>query len=452
MKETFRGYYTPTESEFQEMWKTCTFAFDANALLNVYRYTPETCERFLSILTKLETRIWMPHQAALEYQENRLTVISQQAGLYDKIEDELNKSQDNIINLLDQHKRHPLIDVDDMNKTMANALDKVKTKVAQAREQHPQLLETDNLREQITNLFARRVGAPYIDDEYQKRSKEAEIRLAGKIPPGYKDLDKPEPSKKIGDALIWLQLLDFAAKEPKKPLILVNDDLKEDWWLIHKGRTIGPRPELVQEMAKLGVAFYMYPNDRFMQFAQGFLKMADQPKAVEEASAVREQAEHLARRQMVLSDILTAPGDVQKSLLMRPIVNFFQRQYKFKEVVWKSERSGYDVRGVLPDGGNVGIQVINLYNYNEPAEAKILQGASRLREVGGDYRALIICLALGDGSRRASWLADRVHELLPPEMAVIISVGTVTALGPDDAPQYVEFARIVTGAASKVTF
>ena len=33
-----RRYYRPTESEFKKLWKDCVFAFDANTLLNVYRY------------------------------------------------------------------------------------------------------------------------------------------------------------------------------------------------------------------------------------------------------------------------------------------------------------------------------------------------------------------------------------------------------------------------------
>ena len=52
-----------------------------------------------------------------------------------------------------------------------------------------------------------------------------------------------------------LKLLE-RAKAEKKPLLFVTDDAKEDWWLIHEERTIGPRPELLREFAKLlGVKF-----------------------------------------------------------------------------------------------------------------------------------------------------------------------------------------------------
>jgi len=50
VKKTFPGYYRPTEEEFSEHWKNCFFVFDANVLLNLYRYTPATSEPLLTIL------------------------------------------------------------------------------------------------------------------------------------------------------------------------------------------------------------------------------------------------------------------------------------------------------------------------------------------------------------------------------------------------------------------
>jgi len=58
MRKLFRGYYTPTEEEFAQLWKDCIFSFDTNILLNIYRYSPEARGRFFEILNKLEERIW----------------------------------------------------------------------------------------------------------------------------------------------------------------------------------------------------------------------------------------------------------------------------------------------------------------------------------------------------------------------------------------------------------
>lgn len=65
-------YRRPTQEEFSHMWQEGIFAFDANVLLNIYRYTPETRERFCELLKRLNARIWIPHQTALEFHRQRL--------------------------------------------------------------------------------------------------------------------------------------------------------------------------------------------------------------------------------------------------------------------------------------------------------------------------------------------------------------------------------------------
>ena len=55
-----------------------------------------------------------------------------------------------------------------------------------------------------------------------------------------------DPLRKFGDFFLWKELLEHG-KEQKRPIIFVTDDKKEDWWLKVKGRTLGPRPELIAE-------------------------------------------------------------------------------------------------------------------------------------------------------------------------------------------------------------
>lgn len=46
------------------------------------------------------------------------------------------------------------------------------------------------------------------------------------------------------------------------------DDRKDDWWLQFKGKTLGPRPELVKEFVTAGGKdLHMYSSDRFLEFA-----------------------------------------------------------------------------------------------------------------------------------------------------------------------------------------
>ena len=290
MRNQFTGYYRPSEEQFAQMWKECIFAFDANTLLNVYRYTAETRESFFNIIQRLKERIWLPYQAAYEYHENRLEVISEQLKLYDEIETELNQAVQRLKNLLAKYRRHPLIDIKQLTQAAEVAFQDIRSTLAEARSKHPDFLGSDELRERISQLFDGKVGQPYPYEELEKKHKEAELRLNRRIPPGYKDSEKAD-IKKYGDVIIWLQLLDYARLQ-NKPLLFITDNRKEDWWLLHKGRTIGPRPELVQEMrAKANVTFYMYQTDQFIGYAQKFLDLQDQQRAIEEVKEVRRQQE-----------------------------------------------------------------------------------------------------------------------------------------------------------------
>lgn len=49
-----------------------------------------------------------------------------------------------------------------------------------------------------------------------------------------------------GDLIVWKQVIQKSKKD-KINIILVTDDLKEDWWLKINGKTIGPRFELIKE-------------------------------------------------------------------------------------------------------------------------------------------------------------------------------------------------------------
>jgi hypothetical protein len=76
----------------------------------------------------------------------------------------------------------------------------------------------------------------------------------------------------------------------KKGVIFVIDDKKEDWWTIFKGRTIGPRPELLKEFQeKTQKKFYMYQADRFLDFASKHFKQAVNPESVDEIRDLRQQ-------------------------------------------------------------------------------------------------------------------------------------------------------------------
>lgn len=291
MRQLFPVYHKPTDDEFSKMWQEGIFTFDANVLLNIYRYSPETRERFFEVLQRLEKRIWVPHQAAHEYHKHRLDEISNQFRAFEDIEKHLDIS---LKELEDNHRKHPFgINVSPLTKIIKNTIKRAKPILQEISSQRCSLLASDPFRETIAELFAGKLGEPYSKDNLEKDiHQKAEERFKQDIPPGYKDKPKGGTDK-YGDVILWLQLLDYA-KSQKKPIIFTTDDGKEDWWLKHKGETIGPRPELIQEMSsEAGISFHMYSSEQFLSYAQSFLALQDKQAAaaVEEVREIRQQEE-----------------------------------------------------------------------------------------------------------------------------------------------------------------
>jgi hypothetical protein len=296
LKKLFTGYFQPSEQEFAQLWRDCVFAFDANVLLDLYRSTLDTQTVFFTILEKIANRIFLPHQAAFEYLENRLSVISIRTESYGKIKAESQKLTKTIESLVQEHALTP--EIASKAKEASNA---IAALVEAAAKQDPDLLHSDDLLDRIATLFEAKTGAPYDQARLKEIYTQAAQRYAQGIPPGYKDDKKGEPHK-YGDVVIWLQLLD-QARIKKKPIIFITGDVKEDWWLQHKGETRGPRPELRQEMmANAGVDFYMYTTQRFLEFAKQFLRLTlDTTKAESEFEKIEKQAKEAASQKTTIT-------------------------------------------------------------------------------------------------------------------------------------------------------
>jgi len=293
MRKTFPGYYRPTEDEFSELWDNCLFVLDANVLLNLYRYSRETREELIGILEEISDRLWVPHQAALEYHRNRLEVIEQQAAAYDKIQKLLNDAQKKLWNELRSSARpgrHPFIEVDHLLEKIAIVFTGIKEELKELKQEHPDLLDEDPIRDAIATLLEGKIGSPHPSERMNEIYKEGKTRYENKIPPGYSDADKGG-TRQYGDLVLWFQVIN-KAKEAKKPIILITDDRKDDWWLRPKGQTIGPQPELVGEIvSKAGVSFYMYSADPFMEHARKYLERQVKQEAINEVRDVRQRDE-----------------------------------------------------------------------------------------------------------------------------------------------------------------
>lgn len=303
MRAQFPQYYQFTEAEFSQLLDDCTFVFDANVLLNLYRYPQATREDFLTILKKLaaDKRIWLPFQAALEFQDNRLSVIADQKNKFSKVRKIIEESKDQLKVKLDDlqlRKRHPSIDPDTLLKRIDRAFKDYLAKLDGLESGQPDVHQDDRIRTQVDDIFTPFLGQGLSKEDLGKIQEEGEKRYKVEQPPGYKDVAEKKESvrfhrdlaikRKFGDLIVWKEIIAFAKQAKPKGVVFITDDSKEDWWLEVGGKSIGPRPDLVSEFHhETGLLnFYAYNSERFMQVMSERLHITIRPESIQDVKTI----------------------------------------------------------------------------------------------------------------------------------------------------------------------
>lgn len=297
MKSKFPGYFKLTDEEINNLWENALFVFDANILLNLYRYSDETRDDFFKILEKIKDRIWIPHQSANEFFDNRLNVISQQEKSYEEATNSLKAIENEFKN----SRQHPFI-TPKLLKKFSTLSKEICEQLSQSKDFHNKRINQDDILDKIEALFNEKVGDEYEKEKLDEIYKEGEIRFLDKIPPGYKDSGKKDETskdvRKFGDLIVWKQILD-KSNELKQGIILVTDDRKEDWWIRFKGKTLSPRPELKKEfLDETKQSFHMYQSDRFLEFATKYLNEEINANAIQEIRELRRLDERERLREL----------------------------------------------------------------------------------------------------------------------------------------------------------
>lgn len=307
MRNEFGGFYRHEESEFKELWEKAHFVFDANVLLNLYRYQTSTTEQLFTVLEQLKDRIWIPYHVALEYQRNRLNVIGAQNSKFSEVRKAVNSGASSIKTELDKlelKKRHSSIDADDFLKEINSAKDRFLEVLEDLEKDHFSVVNEDHVRIRLDSLFNEKVGKkPDSQKIVDDLNTEAERRFKNKIPPGYMDENKEKSAdpvfsysgisymRKYSDFLVWNQILEHSKEAGFSDLIFITDDNKEDWWLKVRQngeKTISPRPELNSEVfLKTDVKrFYMYSSEGFLKHANDMLNIGVSSEAIEEVGDI----------------------------------------------------------------------------------------------------------------------------------------------------------------------
>ena len=76
MKRQFGHLLPLSDEEIDTIWNNGVLTVDANVLLDLYRYHPETREALVRALREFQGRLWLSHQAATEFVRNRARAAS----------------------------------------------------------------------------------------------------------------------------------------------------------------------------------------------------------------------------------------------------------------------------------------------------------------------------------------------------------------------------------------
>ena len=231
---------------FQAIWDNCVFTFDANVLLNLYRYSDPPVNHFFEILEKVGERIWLTYQSSYEYHKNRRNKIEEQLGVYRGLKDDIEGAKNRLIpELSNKYDKHPILDIEKVVNEIENGFNKAIKSVGVYEKKHPDINKEDTIQKRITGLFDGKVGDDFPHMRKREVITEAELRYQIYKPPGYEDRKKPPPSK-YGDLFFWFQVIEFSHRR-KTDIVLVSDERKGDWWQKLGNKEYTPRPELISE-------------------------------------------------------------------------------------------------------------------------------------------------------------------------------------------------------------
>lgn len=280
MANSFPNYLRLNNESVINILQNCIFVFDTNVLLNFYRYSEVTSNSLYEAILHYKNCIWLPHQVTIEFYNNRLLVIEEQIKNYDDPTKFLQK----VKKLFENKKGHPFISeslLDEFNVVF----DKIDKDFRKQKKNLSSLAFNDNIALKIINIFDNKVGKPYSSSELNQLYKLGKKRYRLFIPPGFKDIDKPEP-KRYGDLLIWNQIIDKSILD-NKAIIFVTDDQKEDWVSLYFNQSISPLPELLKEFRKLtNNEFYIFQTFDFIKQAYSDMKRTIKEETIEEIKNV----------------------------------------------------------------------------------------------------------------------------------------------------------------------
>ena len=273
---------------------------DANVYLHIYSYSPDYSDYAIKCLNAVKDSLVMPSMVEIEYKKHQPACFKQMNG-------RINGAKSNFLKQISKAKNDSLSVSINLKKLGFKEIDELNDEIEQKYIEMVKVVEdffTD--RELTMNLITNGWGSndcvleiynyivskgnvlkPFSQLELYRLCEDGKKRYSKLKPPGYKD-DKKDGLSKYGDLIWWKEVLRYV-KNNKCDLILVTDDVKEDWWEKLDDGSIALRNELIDEFAKTGQKIYPYTSQSFFDEVRASYYI-DEPDMVQYALSLTDEA------------------------------------------------------------------------------------------------------------------------------------------------------------------
>ena len=399
-EDYYKKYYLEDE-EILDIAKTGIVVFDSSALLALYYYSDNTRnEIYKKLMDIFSGRLWIPGQVYFEFLKNKDKVIHKPEETYrallsankkgeaniQRIEEFIDQIKDTCLTgisgqlntLIDKTKnkdRHPYFD-ESIYQEFREELDNIETQIVKLNDKAKSLhsmieKEVNNKikelqdREDAVYLLIHAcftIGPEYSFSDMLGIAQEGQRRYSDDIPPGYKDVEK-KGIQKYGDLYVWKQILSYA-KSKKKSVLLVSNDIKEDWWDKDLAGSGAPRIELLREFKSYtGKSFWSYDMRSFVSLINIIADDHISDSIIEEIDEVSMEEEHKEYYE-----------DNETYVLFRDILEMWlkrETEYELKELIphnpdWRIFSRGFVFNATDFQGNDcrVILSIINHTNYS----------------------------------------------------------------------------------------
>lgn len=285
-------------ASLEDVKSSCFVVLDANVLLWPFEFNSASLAEVDRVYGELssQNRLVVPGQAAREFYKHRSRKV---ADISESIEGTITRAKSPAL-----QKKIPLLQNDPDYKAaqeLSKQLIATGKKLIDKLEAVKTHLQSDIAADPVSAIYRKQLSKCVVElDPMDRVAISAEVERRGRlrIAPGFKDQAKEDGG--VGDYLIWLTILETAAKR-KSHCIFVTNEEKSDWW-IKSGGAFQPRPELIDEYRRAsgGSTIHLLPLSELLSLFFAKPAVVQGVQDLEEASRQRQTSDAIELAKTVL--------------------------------------------------------------------------------------------------------------------------------------------------------